>query len=108
SNGLKYTPAGGWVRTSVEQDGEDVHLIVEDSGMGIPKDHLPHIFDRFYRVPDTNPEKGLGLGLSFVAAIVKAHGGQIIVVSELGQGTKFELVLLSGVVREAAEMPVLN
>ena len=108
SNGLKYTPTGGWVRTSVEQDGEDVHLIVEDSGLGIPKDHLPHIFDRFYRVPDTNPEKGLGLGLSFVASIVKAHGGQIVVVSELGQGTKFELVLPSGVARETAEVPVLN
>lgn len=108
SNGLKYTPTGGWVRTSVLQDGQNVRLIVEDSGMGIPPDHLPHIFDRFYRVPDPNPEKGLGLGLSFVASIVKAHGGQIEVASELGQGTKFEVILPSGVVRETAEVPVLN
>ncbi len=108
SNGLKYTPSGGWVRTSVEQDGQNVHLIIEDSGMGIPKDHLPHIFDRFYRVPDPSPEKGLGLGLSFVASIVKAHGGQIEVFSEVGQGTKFEVILPSGVARETAELPVLN
>jgi len=108
SNGLKYTPAGGWVRTSVEQDGQNVRLIVEDSGMGIPRDHLPHIFDRFYRVPDPNPEKGLGLGLSFVSAIIKAHGGQIEVVSEVGQGTKFEIILPSGVARETAELPTLN
>ena len=108
SNGLKYTPAGGWVRTSVEQDGQNVRLIVEDSGMGIPRDHLPHIFDRFYRVPDPNPEKGLGLGLSFVSAIIKGHGGQIEVVSEVGQGTKFEIILPSGVARETAELPTLN
>lgn len=108
SNGLKYTPPGGWVRTSVEQDGPNVRLIVEDSGVGIPKDHLPHIFDRFYRVPDPNPEKGLGLGLSFVAAIVKAHSGQIEVFSEMGQGTRFEVVLPSGVAKETAELPALN
>ena len=77
SNAIKYTPAGGWVRADAEAAGINVRLVVEDSGVGIPKDHLPHIFDRFYRVPDPNPEKGLGLGLSFVAAIVKAHGGEI-------------------------------
>ena len=70
-----------------------MRLIVEDSGVGIPESHLPHIFDRFYRVPDPNPEKGLGLGLSFVASIVKAHGGDIQVQSESGKGSRFEVIL---------------
>ena len=65
-------------------------LIVEDTGVGIPADHLPHIFDRFYRVgspsASASPEKGLGLGLSFVAWIAKAHGGSVNVESEPGEG----------------------
>jgi len=108
SNALKYTPAGGWVRTKVETAGSTVRLTVEDSGLGIPPHHLPHIFDRFYRVPDPNPEKGLGLGLSFVAAIVKAHGGEIRVESQLGRGSRFEVLLPGGAVRAANEQPVLQ
>lgn len=96
SNAVKYTPAGGWVKACAEPMGNQVRLIVEDSGVGIPASHLPHIFDRFYRVPDPNPEKGLGLGLSFVAAIVKAHGGEIHVESETGKGSRFEVVLPAG------------
>src|SRR5581483_7464786 len=84
-----------WVRTRVELRAAGVRLVVEDSGVGIPKHHLPHIFNRFYRVPDPNPEKGLGLGLSFVAAIVKAHGGEIRVHSEIGKGSRFEVLLPS-------------
>ncbi len=108
SNAIKYTPAGGWVRASAESAGASVRLIVEDSGVGIPRDHLPHIFDRFYRVPDPNPEKGLGLGLSFVAAIVKAHGGEIHVVSETGKGSRFEVTLPAGAVRTTSESPVMQ
>jgi signal transduction histidine kinase len=108
SNAIKYTPAGGWVRARVEQAGASVRLVVEDSGVGIPPDHLPHIFNRFYRVPDPNPEKGLGLGLSFVAAIVKAHGGEIRVESEVGKGSRFEVTLPAGAVRTASETPVMQ
>ncbi|MGC2659748.1 MAG: ATP-binding protein, partial [Bryobacteraceae bacterium] len=96
SNAIKYTLPGGWIKTCVESAGERVRLVVEDSGVGIPPAHLPHIFDRFYRVPDPNPEKGLGLGLSFVAAIVKAHGGEIQVESELGKGSRFEVLIPAG------------
>jgi len=103
SNALKYTPAGGWVRAWAERSGPNVRLVVLDSGVGIPQDHLPHIFDRFYRVPDPNPEKGLGLGLSFVSAIVKAHGGEIVVNSEPGKGSRFEVVIPRGAVRVTAE-----
>ncbi len=108
SNALKYTPAGGWVRVSAETRGSLVRLLVEDSGVGIPANHLPHIFDRFYRVPDPNPEKGLGLGLSFVAAIVKAHGGEIRVDSQPGRGSRFEVILPAGIVRASSEIPALQ
>jgi signal transduction histidine kinase len=109
ANAIKYTRGGGWVRASAESAGPNVKLIIEDSGVGIPEDHLPHIFDRFYRVPDRNPDKGLGLGLSFVAAIVKAHGGEINVQSHTGAGSRFE-VLLPGnaTVRVASEVPTLQ
>jgi len=94
SNAIKYTPEGGWIKAYAEPVGlQQVRLVVADSGVGIPASHIPHIFDRFYRVPDPNPEKGLGLGLSFVAAIVKAHGGEIQVHSEPGKGSRFEVLL---------------
>jgi heavy metal sensor kinase len=108
SNAIKYTPAGGWVRAGAEAARSNVRLVVEDSGVGIPKDHLPHIFDRFYRVPDPNPEKGLGLGLSFVAAIVKAHGGDIQVQTDVGKGSRFEITFPAGTVPAKAETPVLQ
>ncbi len=108
SNAIKYTPAGGWVRACAERAGANVRLVVEDSGVGIPPDHLPHVFDRFYRVPDPNPEKGLGLGLSFVAAIVRAHSGEIHVVSEVGKGSRFEVILPGAPVHATAETPVLQ
>jgi signal transduction histidine kinase len=108
SNAIKYTPAGGWVRARAETAGSNVCLIVEDSGVGIPASHLPHIFDRFYRVPDPNPEKGLGLGLSFVAAIVRAHGGEIRVDSHVGEGSHFEVSLPAGPVRAPAEAPPVH
>lgn len=91
SNAIKYTPAGGTIRVTAVGRGADVELCVEDTGRGIPPEHLPHIFDRFYRVPDgvRDPDKGLGLGLSFVAWIVKAHNARIHVDSTPGQGTRF-------------------
>ncbi len=66
-----------------------MELIIEDSGVGIPAESLPHIFDRFYRVPgvrgEKSPERGLGLGLSFVAWIVREHRGSIDVESKPGR-----------------------
>jgi len=95
SNSLKFTPPGGEVRLGVRAIGREVEIRVSDSGRGIAEEHLPHIFDRFYRVggpsADSSPEKGLGLGLSFVAWIVKAHDGRINVVSTPGKGTTFTI-----------------
>jgi signal transduction histidine kinase len=92
-NALKYTPAGGLVQVSLIPGLEQVKLIVEDTGVGISPGHLPHIFDRFYRVPSADAEKGLGLGLSFVAWIAKAHGGTVSVESTLQEGTRFTVLL---------------
>lgn len=93
ANAIKYTPAGGKVRVRLHTDGDSVILTFADTGKGIPADSLPHIFDRFYRVPGEDPNKGLGLGLSFVSWIVKAHRGHIDVSSEVGRGTTFTITL---------------
>jgi heavy metal sensor kinase len=93
SNAIKFTPAGGEVRVSLESHDNRATLTIADTGCGIPPNHLPHIFDRFYRVTShdqaASPEKGLGLGLSFVAWIAKAHQGAVHVESEQGKGTTF-------------------
>jgi heavy metal sensor kinase len=107
SNAVKYTPKGGSVRVIVGPAREPgwTKLSVEDTGVGIPAENLPHIFDRFYRVRNaqTNAIQGLGLGLSFVAWIVEAHDGRIDVASNSGVGTRFTVLLPSGA---EAEQPV--
>jgi heavy metal sensor kinase len=97
SNAVKYTPAGGRVHISAAPSDAPgwAQIVVEDSGVGIPAENLPHIFDRFYRVrnPETNVVPGLGLGLSFVAWIVEVHGGRIDVASTPGEGSRFTVHL---------------
>jgi signal transduction histidine kinase len=83
-----------------------VRLTVEDTGVGIPAEHLQHIFDRFYKVPSVDSEKGLGLGLSFVAWIVKAHGGTIDVQSRVNEGTRFTVTLPAGIRTATAAAPL--
>lgn len=95
-NAIKYTPSGGQVHVTLDESTEDgiALLEIQDNGIGISAEHIPHLFDRFYRVPSrTGEEKGLGLGLSFVAWIVKAHNGSIQVDSSEGAGTKFTVSL---------------
>lgn len=91
SNALKFTPSGGSVKVEVSAPGDGVELIVADTGCGIGPEHLPHIFERFYRVPDSGRqgERGLGLGLSFVNWIAKEHQAKITVDSRPGEGTRF-------------------
>jgi heavy metal sensor kinase len=97
SNALKFTPRGGDVLVAVRRAGDRVELTVEDTGRGIATEYLPHIFDRFYRVPVQGtapaPDQGLGLGLSFVAWIVKAHNGKIDVASTPERGTRFTITI---------------
>ncbi len=111
SNAIKFTPEGGTVTVEARPVGSHIEIVVEDTGRGIPTEYLPHIFDRFYRVPGSGtapgPEQGLGLGLSFVAWIVKAHHGKIEVDSEPGRGTRFTIKLpADGVGSETLEMAV--
>jgi heavy metal sensor kinase len=97
SNAIKFTPENGKVRVRLRSAEDHLEIVVEDTGCGIPTEYLPHIFDRFYRVPGSGtapgPEQGLGLGLSFVAWIVKAHDGKIDVESAPGKGTRFTITL---------------
>jgi heavy metal sensor kinase len=108
SNAIKFTPKGGEVRTVLRHLPGRIEIMVEDTGRGIPTEHLPYIFDRFFRVPGSgtapSPDQGLGLGLSFVAWIVKAHGGKIEVDSAPGKGTRFTIKLpVESVAPEAIE-----
>ncbi|MEN6534856.1 MAG: ATP-binding protein, partial [Bryobacteraceae bacterium] len=95
SNAIKYTPPEGKVTLRLAAVGDFVELIVEDTGCGIPVEHLPRIFDRLYRVPGENTarKRGLGLGLSFVSWIAQAHGGTIHVDSTVGKGSRFAVAL---------------
>jgi heavy metal sensor kinase len=93
-NAIKYTPFGGRVKVSLsETDGGEALVTVHDTGMGIPPDDLPHIFERFYRCDQSRSEPGTGLGLSLARALTRAHQGDITVTSTLGQGSTFTLIL---------------
>jgi heavy metal sensor kinase len=94
-NAIKYTAAGGQVTVGWNANGRDVELWVRDTGSGIASEHLPHLFDRFYRVDKarSRAEGGTGLGLSICRWIAEAHGGSISVESTLGQGATFRVVL---------------
>ncbi|MDX2151035.1 MAG: ATP-binding protein [Bryobacteraceae bacterium] len=108
SNAIKYTPAGGAITVALDILDGEARLTVEDTGVGIPEEHLGQIFNRFYRVPgqvDSAGERGLGLGLSFVAWIAKAHGGSVEVTSTPGKGTRFTVRLPVLLVTPAAPEP---
>jgi signal transduction histidine kinase len=90
-NAVKYTPAGGSINIRVRNIGTNVLVQVQDTGIGITDDYMPHIFDAFYRV--SGEEKGSGLGLSIAKTIVKAHGGDIWVESTSGKGSTFSFTL---------------
>jgi two-component system OmpR family sensor kinase len=94
-NALKYTPAGGRITISLRNFGRLVELSVADSGIGISPEHLPRIFERFYRVDRSRSraQGSTGLGLSIVRQVAEAHGGQVRVRSEPGVGTTFAVVL---------------
>jgi len=94
-NGIKYTQPGGTVRLSLSQENGWAYLVVSDTGIGIPPEDLPHIFDRFYRVDKarSRAQGGSGLGLAIAKWIVQAHGGAMKVESAVGEGTTFRITL---------------
>lgn len=94
-NAIKYTPDGGTITVTLRKAGRDAVLEITDTGVGIPQEDLPHVFDRFYRVDKARSRDtgGTGLGLSIVQQIVRLHAGSVTVQSERGKGTTFTVQL---------------
>ena len=92
-NAIKYNHVGGWVKVSLSKEKNHIKLIVKDNGIGISKEDLPNIWNRFYRADKSHTGSGSGLGLSIVKWIVNAHGGTIAVKSEINYGSEFEVRL---------------
>ena len=93
ANELKYTPSQGLVRISLQSESNGTYITITDNGDGIAPEHLPHLFDRFYRTDAARSQQqgGLGLGLAIVKSIMELHRGAIQIESELHQGTKISL-----------------
>ena len=92
-NAIKYTPGGGTVSLDATWDDARVTLIVKDTGIGISKEDLPYVFDRFYKVDKAHSGMGSGLGLSIARELLKWMGEDIWVKSEVGKGTQFGFTL---------------
>ncbi len=95
SNALKYTPKNGSIQFHIQEKNAFVEINIKDNGIGIAPEHLPHIFNRFYRVDSARArsEGGIGLGLAIVKSIVDLHHGTIAIVSEPGKGSTIKLTL---------------
>src|SRR5690606_1484974 len=91
SNAVKYTPEGGSITVESYVQGKRLHFVVEDNGIGIPRQALPRLFESFYRVNQEGTEniEGRGLGLSLVKTIIDRHNGEVWVESEVGVGSRF-------------------
>ena len=92
-NAIKFTPAGGSVTVSTQLVGNSVSVSVVDTGIGIPADDLPHVFERFYKADKSRSSEGTGLGLAIAKHIVQAHGGRIWAESVEGKGSTFTFTL---------------
>lgn len=98
-NAIKYTPAGGQVTVTAENSAAQVRITVQDTGPGIAPEHLPHLFERFYRVEGDRTRLdggGAGLGLAIAREVARAHGGDLTVQSEVGDGTTFVFTIPIG------------
>jgi signal transduction histidine kinase len=95
SNAIKYTPAGGSINIRLSEEGMETCVTIEDSGIGIPEDAIPQLFNEFYRAPNAKSveSKGTGLGLAIVKDTVARFGGQVSVQSKEGVGTRFTVIL---------------
>ena len=96
-NAIKYTQRGFITISARLKDDEGLAVTISDTGVGISPEHLPHVFDRFYRVDESRSKDGIGLGLAIVRSIARAHGGDVDVDSEVGKGTTFTVHLPAGV-----------
>jgi len=94
-NAIRYTPSGGTISLSLFREDQLAGVAISDSGIGIPPEDLPHVFDRFYRVDKarSRAESGSGLGLAIARHITEIHGGKIEVQSQVGSGSTFRILL---------------
>ena len=104
-NAVKFSPEGGIVQVDVGHHDEDVWIRMSDHGVGIPKEAMPRIFERFFRLEEVGGHmfRGLGLGLPIARQVIEQHGGAIEVESEIGQGSMFTVWLKAGRVDQLAE-----
>ncbi|MEQ9620920.1 sensor histidine kinase [Coleofasciculus chthonoplastes] len=93
SNAIKYSPVGGTIRFNLAREGENACFEIQDQGIGIPLEDIPHLFDFFYRGNNVGAIAGTGLGLAIVKQCVDLHQGQIDVTSDVGVGTTFTVRL---------------
>ncbi len=95
SNAMKYTPDGGKIDIEAQRENDMLHISVTDNGIGIPKEDLPRLFERFYRVDKARSRErgGTGLGLAIARDIISAHSGTITVDSDLGSGTRVDIII---------------
>ena len=91
-NCIEHTREEGYVRISAVQNNLSTRIFIEDNGEGIAPEHLPHVFERFYKAGNDSPGS-VGIGLALARQIVLELGGQLLVSSEVGRGTKFEIKL---------------
>ena len=92
-NAIKFTPDAGRITLTTLADGGFVQVRVNNTGLGIPREHLPHVFERFYKVDRSRHDGGTGLGLAIVKHIVQLHGGEVTVQSQEGEGATFSFTL---------------
>jgi two-component system phosphate regulon sensor histidine kinase PhoR len=92
-NAIKFTPTGGQVTVSAEPYNDYICFTVEDTGIGISKEDLPRIFERFYKADRSRTTSGTGLGLAIARHLVEAHGGRIWAESEIGKGSAFHFTI---------------
>jgi two-component system OmpR family sensor kinase len=92
-NAIRYTPGGGRIDVSVRTDGENASVEIDDTGPGIPQEHLVRVFDRFYRVPGKKNSGGSGLGLAIVRRIATLHSGQVALINQSDTGLRACLTL---------------
>jgi signal transduction histidine kinase len=95
-NALKYTPNGGEIQFGANVQGTEVIIQVKDNGMGIKPEELPRVWERLYRSDKSRAQRGLGLGLSLVKAVVEAHHGKVSVISKVSEGSTFTIVIPAG------------
>src|SRR6202007_2468020 len=90
-NALRFTPANGSIQIALADRAKEFEVAVSDNGSGIAPEHLPRVFDRFYRAESSRGSDGAGLGLALVKSIVDLHGGTATIQSKIGRGTTVTL-----------------